>query len=270
MVRYEFIKVKRALSVSRLYDVDYSLNPYIGCEHGCIYCYAPQYSPNKVRDKWSERILIKKNIHELLGRELAKIERATIYLSSITDPYQPIENKVKLTRRCLEVLLNFKNIHVSIQTKSSLILRDLNLIRNFDKIDVGVTLTCLNDELVKTLEPKASKLCDRILILEKLSGIGIETWIFMGPIIPLYTDSEDNIASIVEVASRTSSTLIYDKLRLKPLVVKRLQEHLNDVSKILKLAKDNAYWSRIFKIIRKYCEKYHVKCTYSLTSYGKF
>ena len=265
MIKCKFIRVKKALTKSGLYDVDYSLNPYLGCEHGCIYCYALHYSPKDVRNEWSRLVLVKKNIDRLLIKEVKKLSNVTIYLSSITDPYQPIENELKLTRKCLEILSKFNNIRISIQTKSSLILRDLDIISKLHKVDIGVTITTLDDDIASILEPKASKPKDRALILKKFSLIGIETWIFMGPIIPLYTDNEDNIESIVKLASETNSVLIYDKLRLKPLVIKRIYEYLDNANKVIELAKDNTYWLRIFKIIKNYCEKFKVKCTYSMT-----
>jgi len=154
-LKIEYVKVKRALSKSSLPDLNYAFNPYIGCMHGCVYCYGRCFTKDKeASDNWGEVIKIKENILQLLKREVKRKKIGVVGISTITDPYQPIEEKEMITRRALEILSSAK-FYISIQTKSDLVLRDLDLIKG-DRFDVGVTITTLNDKTARLIEPRAS------------------------------------------------------------------------------------------------------------------
>lgn len=220
-VEYSSIKCKTALSPSGLPGLDYSLNPYLGCEHGCIYC----YSPSTLRDEWmglnwGKFVRAKENIAEVLAREVRRKSKGTVGVSTVCDPYQPIEAKLKLTRKSIEILSKH-GFPVSIQTKSSLVLRDADLIVP-KKFDVGVTITTMDRELAGKIEPRASPPDARAQVLDEFSSRGVETWVFLGPIIPEVNDDEESIRQIVEVARRTKSRLLYDKLNLRRWVLERL------------------------------------------------
>jgi DNA repair photolyase len=220
-VKYSSIKCKTALSPSRLPGLNYSLNPYMGCEHGCVYC----YSPATFRDEWmglnwGKFVRAKQNIVEVLEHEVRRKPKGTVGVSTVTDPYQPLEAKLELTRKCIEVLAGH-DFPASVQTKSSLVLRDADLIVP-KKFDVGVTITTMDRELASRLEPRASPPEARAQVLEEFSSQGVETWIFLGPIIPSLNDSEESLRQVIDVAARTRSRILYDKLNLKRWVMDRI------------------------------------------------
>lgn len=228
-VKYSPITCKTALSPSMLPGLNYSLNPYLGCEHGCFYC----YSPATLRDEWmglnwGKFVRAKENIVEVLKRELQKKPKGTVGVSTVTDPYQPLEAKLELTRKCIE-LLSRGGFLVSIQTKSSLVLRDVDVIVP-EKFDVEVTITTMDAELARRLEPGASPPDARAQVLEEFSSRGVETWIFLGPIIPEVNDGEEDLRRVIEVAARTKSRLMYDKLNLKRWVLERMAPTLKQIS----------------------------------------
>ncbi|MEM2878383.1 MAG: radical SAM protein [Candidatus Hadarchaeales archaeon] len=258
----QFIRCKGALSRSRLPGLVYCLNPYVGCGHGCLYCYAPSTigDPELARS-WGEIVRVKENIVEVLERELSVKERGTVGVSTVTDPYQPIEKRLELTRRCIETLSRH-DFPVSIQTKSDLVLRDAEMISK-GKFDVGVTITTMDPSTAKIIEPGAPPPEARAQVLEEFSSRGVETWLFLGPIIPGVNDSRESIEDVVKVAARTGSHVIYDKLNLKRWVMERLEsklEHFGGVEKIVALLRDSLYWSRLYLNIGRICSDYGVKC----------
>jgi DNA repair photolyase len=169
---------------------------------------------------WGKFVRAKENIAEVLAREVRRKPKGTVGVSTVCDPYQPLEAKLKLTRKCIEVLAKH-GFPVSIQTKSSLVLRDVDLIVP-KKFDVGVTITTMNRELASKIEPRASPPDARAQVLEEFSSRGVETWIFLGPLIPDLNDDRDSIRQIIKVAKKTRSRLLYDKLNLRRWVLERL------------------------------------------------
>src|SRR3990170_1642194 len=156
------IKVLNALSRSKLPDCDYVINPYVGCVHGCAYCYArfmKFFSGHK--EDWGEFLDIKANIAWALEDQLKRSKRSvffkkgTVFMSSVTDPYQPIEKKYGLTRQCLKLLAKY-DWPVSILTKSKLVTRDIDLFKRFSNIEVGLSIGVLDDETARLFEPAAS------------------------------------------------------------------------------------------------------------------
>lgn len=204
------ISVKRALSRSGLRELDYSLNPYHGCSFSCVYCYAKVFTREKeASENWGEVVFVKKNIVEVLSREVKEFKKGLVGVSTITDPYQGVEAIYKITRESLKKLLQY-GFRVSIQTKSPLILRDLDLLERFrGKVDVGITITTLDVKTSKYLEPRAPLPKARVNALRKLSERGIKTWIFLGPLI--YSVNDSGFEEVIKVARETNSEVIYDK-----------------------------------------------------------
>jgi DNA repair photolyase len=175
----------------------YSLNPYRGCEHGCSYCYARpshEYLGFSAGLDFETRIMVKQDAPILLARELGRPgwKPQTVALSGNTDPYQPVERKLGLTRRCLEVFLDFRN-PVGIITKNHLITRDIDLLRELAALDlVGVTvsITSLKNDVIDKMEPRTSRPAARLKAIEKLAGAGIPVGVNAAPIIPGLTDEE--------------------------------------------------------------------------------
>jgi DNA repair photolyase len=184
----------------------YSMNPYQGCEHGCIYCYARtthEYYGFSAGLDFERKIIVKENAAQLLEKELMKKnwEVSPIMLSGNTDCYQPIERKMKLTRKMLEVLLKFKH-PVSMITKNSLILRDIDILSEMAKhhlVHVMVSITSLDNELRLAMEPRTTTAKQRLKAVEELNKAGIPTGIMVAPVVPGL--NSDEIPSIIEAAA---------------------------------------------------------------------
>src|SRR5438477_4826009 len=174
-----------------------SINPYRGCEHGCIYCFARpnhEYLGFSAGLDFETKILVKQSAPELLRRELMspKWEPQVIAMSGVTDAYQPIERRLQLTRRCLEVLAEFQN-PVVIITKNELVTRDIDVLAKLAGINgalVFVSVTSLDGELARELEPRASQPVRRLAAIEALAHAGIPVGALVAPVIPGLTDHE--------------------------------------------------------------------------------
>ena len=194
-VRTEYLKVYPKSIVNKVESPDvgmsYSMNPYQGCEHGCVYCYARNshqywgYGPGL---DFESRILIKEQAPLLLEKQLRKPNwrAATIVLSGNTDCYQPAEKKFRLTRACLEVFLRYRH-PVGIITKNALLLRDLDLLKElhlYGLVGVHISVTSLNPETRRLLEPRTTTTVQRLRTIEKLAESGIPVNAMLAPIIP--------------------------------------------------------------------------------------
>ncbi|MDE0854534.1 MAG: PA0069 family radical SAM protein [Nevskia sp.] len=215
---------------------DQSINPYKGCEHGCIYCYArPSHAYLNLSPglDFETRLFYKPNAAELLDQELRKpgYRVSPIMLGANTDPYQPIERKLEVTRSILQVLARFRH-PVGITTKGAMVERDLDLLADLarDRLaGVGITLTTLDAELKRTLEPRASSPQARLRVIRKLSAAGVPVRVMFSPVIPFVNDAE--LERVLEAAAEAgASTASYVLLRLpyelKGLFREWLETHL--------------------------------------------
>lgn len=176
------VNVKTILTPSKVYP--YVINPYIGCEFGCIYCYAcfmKKFTGH--RDPWGQFVDVKINAATLLQKEIAKKQKDQVWLSGVCDPYQPSEKRYKLTRSCLKLLVE-NDWPVVIQTKSDLVLRDMDIIKQSQSCEVGFTITTVNDSIRKLFEPKAPPVTERIRALHTLKNAGITTYAMIAPMLP--------------------------------------------------------------------------------------
>lgn len=207
-----------ALSETSLPGLDYALNPYRGCSIGCVYC----YSPSVLREPrpWGRFVDVKRNVPAVLARELKRKPRGVVGIGTVTDGYQPLEARYRLTRYCLDQLLRF-DFPVSIQTKSSLVLKDLDILRRFRDAEVGVTITTMDEGHRRRFEPFGSPSERRIETLRRLNEAGVRTWAFVGPILPASTDAtlEPLLASIAAAGTRH---VLFDRLRYRPGVLERV------------------------------------------------
>ena len=163
----------------------YCVNPYVGCSHGCAYCYASfmkRFTGH--REPWGSFVDVKTNAPALLERELGKARKGTIMLSSVTDPYQPLEATYRVTRGCLQVLAG-SDFPVHILTKSPLVLRDADLLKAFEDVRVGITITTESEVVRRVFERGTPSISARIGALERLHGEGLSTYAFIGPVLPL-------------------------------------------------------------------------------------
>ena len=200
--------------------MNWSLNPYQGCEHGCAYCYARsshEYWGYSAGSEFEENILVKKNAPELLENLLYKKswKPETIVLSGNTDCYQPVERELKITRQLLEIFLKFKH-PVGIITKNALIQRDLDIVEELaalNLIAVNISITSLDEDLRRKLEPRTASAKKRIETVKSLSNIGIPVNVMMAPIIPGLNSHE--VMNLAEtVADAGASSIAYTMVRL--------------------------------------------------------
>jgi len=208
---------------------DASINPYRGCEHGCIYCYARpshEYLGFSTGLDFETKILVKETSAELLRRELCSQhwKPQVLAISGVTDPYQPVERHLRLTRECLKVLVEFRN-PVVIITKNHLVTRDLDLLRELTlhrAATVFLSVTTLDRNLARIMEPRASQPKRRLDAIRALSQAGVPTGVMVAPVIPGLTDHE--LPSIIAAASEAGAkSASYVVLRL-PHAVKTLFE----------------------------------------------
>lgn len=199
---------KKIISVSDSPDLSmmYSVNPYQGCEHGCIYCYARnahEYWGYSAGLDFERKIIVKRNAAELLERQFnaKSYKPSVIMLSGNTDCYQPVERKLKITRSILGVMLKYRH-PVSIISKNSLILRDIDLLSELAKselVHVAVTLNSLNEELRQKMEPRTVTAKGRLAVIRKLSDAGIPVMLMCAPIVPGLNSSE--MPAVIEAAA---------------------------------------------------------------------
>jgi len=218
-----------------------SINPYRGCEHGCIYCYARPYHEYlgfSAGLDFETKILVKEDAPELLRAELSsrKWKPQVLAISGVTDAYQPIERKLQLTRRCLEVLVEFRN-PVVIITKNQLVTRDIDLLKELASLDaaaVCVSVTTLDADLARVMEPRTSTPQNRLDAIQQLAEAGIPVRVLVAPTIPGLTDHE--MPSIIQAASKAGARNAgYVVVRLPhgvgELFQKWLDEHFPDRKK---------------------------------------
>jgi DNA repair photolyase len=213
-----------------------SINPYRGCEHGCIYCYARpthEYVGFSAGLDFETRILVKEDAPELLRRELAgpRWKPQTLAVSGVTDAYQPIERRLQLTRRCLQVLADFRN-PVAVITKNHLVTRDIDHLQELARHDAAaafLTITSLDGDLLRILEPRASHPSGRLAAIRDLAAAGVPAGVMVAPVIPGLTDHELP-AILAAAAAAGAGTAGYVMLRLPfalaGLFERWLEQHL--------------------------------------------
>jgi DNA repair photolyase len=176
------IQAKTILSVSKIYP--YVINPYTGCQHGCSYCYARfMKRVTGHREPWGEFVDVKINAADLLRGEIKKKKRGRVWVSGVCDPYQPLEAKYQLTRQCLEILSR-NTWPVVIQTRSPLVLRDMDIIKDARDFEVGFSVTTADERIRELFEPHAPPITDRIQALDELHKAGIRTYAMIAPLLP--------------------------------------------------------------------------------------
>ncbi|MEM1589983.1 MAG: radical SAM protein [Candidatus Bathyarchaeia archaeon] len=186
------VYARSILSKSKV--LDYVVNPYIGCEHGCTYCYA-RYVKRFTghAEPWGEFVDVKINAPTLLQRETRHKKVGRVWVSGLCDPYQPLERLYNLTRRCLEILLK-RGWPVTIQTKSTLVLRDIDLLKDYSDVEIVLTITTADERIKQIFEPKAPSIKERLEVLEKLHSASIKTCVMIAPLLP---KAEELVEAIV-------------------------------------------------------------------------
>ena len=212
---FRLVECGRALSPSKLPEMDYALNPYGGCEHGCVYCYAPGYTHSELSG-WRV-VRVKRNVVERLARELPYVS-GTVGIGSVTDPYQAAEGRFRLTRGCLE-LLSARGLPVHVHTKSDLVLRDLDLLSGMEAV-VGVTVTGVDDRVSKMTEPGAPLPSARLRALRRLADAEVECYALVAPVMSTLEGREAELldalldAGVREVYQDSLNLRLVDTSRL--------------------------------------------------------
>jgi DNA repair photolyase len=171
-------------SLSKYFD--YSLNPYAGCQFRCSYCYVPKF-PNARHDPadWGGWVEVKVNAPELLQKERMKVFGSKIFFSSATDPYQYLELKYRISRRCLQELIRYQPAYVTMHTRSHLILQDIELLKAFgDKLRVGVSITTDREDIREEFEPSAPSFARRVELIRELRRAGVRVYGSVSPLLP--------------------------------------------------------------------------------------
>ncbi len=226
-----------------------SINPYRGCEHGCIYCYARpthEYLGFSAGLDFETRIVVKEDAPELLREELMspRWTPKLIAISGVTDPYQPIERKLQITRRCLAVLAEFRN-PVAIITKNHLVTRDIDILGELAQHDaaaVSVSITTLDENLARVMEPRTSTPQLRLNAIEQLAAAGIPAGVMVAPVVPAITDHEmPAILKAARDAGARSAGFVILRLpwAVASLFERWLEEHFSDrKDKVLNRVRD--------------------------------
>lgn len=176
------IEAKTILSKSQVYD--YALNAYVGCQHNCVYCYAKfmrRFSGH--REPWGAFVDVKINAAELLAREVRRKKKGRVWISGVCDAYQPLEKKYQITRRCIEILAD-SGWPLTIQTKSPLVLRDIEILKKAADSEVGFTITTADEKVRRIFEPGAPPIAKRVEALGILHAEGISTFVMVAPLLP--------------------------------------------------------------------------------------
>ncbi len=252
------ITVNDYLTKSNLPASDYVINPYVGCSHGCRYCYASfmkRFTGHK--ENWGDFIDIKKCNKKI---NLRKISGKTVFLSSVTDCYNELEEKFLITRGILEQLID-SDCYLSISTKSSLILRDIDLLKQIKNLTVSMSINTLNENFKNDMD-KASSIKSRLNALKELHKNGIYTVLFMSPIFPYITEWEE----IMEISKEFVDEYWFENLNLrgsyKRDILDYIKEKYNEIypeyTEIYD-KKNNKYWEVLSDEINSYCKANNIK-----------
>lgn len=239
---------------------NYCINPYVGCAHGCVYCYSrfmKRFTGHT--GKWGSFVDVKVNAPTVLRKQLESTRKkydGTVLLGSVTDAYQPIESRYKITRQLLEILQEYQ-LNISILTKSSMVTRDTDILTRFHSCEVGVSVSSLEEEFAKRFEPLASPPKKRLDALKAMKDNGISTYVFVGPIFP----GLSNVSEIIEATRDYCDAVMAESLNHRC-------GNWNDIQKILeayypvktvefkRIVEDVQTWKDMEFLVRDKCEKY--------------
>lgn len=190
------VPAKSILSASKIYP--YVVNPYTGCQHNCFYCYAKfmkRFTGHT--EPWGQFVDVKINAPDLLAREILRKKMERVWVSGVCDPYQPLESKYQLTRQCLEIFVQ-QQWPVTVQTRSPLVLRDIDLLQRGTDFEVGMSVTTADDQIRRLFEPSAPPIAARLHALDELHRAGIRTFVMIAPMLPGAEDLAEMLAGKVD------------------------------------------------------------------------
>ena len=252
------IETNEYLTKSNLPSSDYVINPYVGCPHGCKYCYASFMKRfTNHTEEWGDFIDIKKCNKKI---DLDKISHKNVFLSSVTDCYNKYEEKYLITRGILEQLVD-SDCNLYISTKSKLILRDIDLLKKIKNLTVSLSINTLDEKFRSDMD-NASTISERLDTLKELHKNGIYTVVFMSPIFPYITKWKD----IIEETRDYVDEYWFENLNLRGTYKEYILDYIeNNYSNLyfkysnIYLNKDNSYWENLSKEIDDYCKNNNIK-----------
>ncbi len=211
-VTYREVEVKSALNTVKGMPFDWSLNPWSGCAHKCVYCFArayhARYREKNVGSDFDSNVEVRVNIADVLRKELHRRRDGSLAIGTATDPYQPIEGKYQLTRRCLEALVDYP-MPTSIVTKGPLVVRDIDVLKKLDeKTDLTVyfSVPCVDEDIVRKTDPGTAPPRQRLRALRMLREAGIDAAVLCMPVLPGISDSEESLDAAARAASEAGAT----------------------------------------------------------------
>lgn len=228
---------------------DYTLNPYSGCSFGCTYCYAAFFSrTEEQRKNWGYWVQVKENGLQLLIKFRKKsLKDKTIYMSSVTDPYQPIEKELKLTRSLLKELITYHQPRLVIQTRSPIAVRDIDLFKQFKVIQVNMTITTDSETVRKVFEPLCPSNSSRLKAIKEINDAGVNTCITMTPLLPI-ENAEDYAKKLLDTGIK--------KFIIQPFHSDKGKFVASTREKAMQLVKEMDWtidkYQKVFEIIQKY------------------
>ena len=249
------IKTESYITKSKLPDADYVINPYVGCPHKCIYCYAEfmkRFCGHT--EEWGDFVDVKLCDKPI---NLSRIPSgSTILIGSVTDAYNPLEKKYEITRGILQQLIGWES-RLEVLTKSDLVVRDIDLFSQIKCVAIGISINTVNDNLRKGIEPFAPSVDRRIDALKKLHEAGIKTYLFMSPIFPQLTECKE----LIDAVSQYVNYICFENLNLRGAYLPRVMSfihsnypHLESLYKEIYWNKDMRYWEELKKELIDYCD----------------
>ncbi len=248
-------EARSVITKSNLPAADFVVNPYVGCSHACRYCYArfmKRFTGHE--ESWGGFVDVKVNAADLIPAKSDKYRGKSVFLSSVTDPYLHAEREYGLTRRILERLAPLEP-RLGIQTKSDLIVRDVDVLRRFASCEAGLTVTTLDDAVRREIEPGASSVSDRLAALKTLHESGLRAYVFIGPILPGLTDWR----GIIEETREYADFYMLENLNMaggvrEPMTRWLRARHPDLIPEYARAYGDGGeYWARVESEIRDYC-----------------
>lgn len=247
------------LTKTRIPAGDYVINPYTGCPHKCLYCYA-----NYMRrftghsENWGDFIDIKRCDNKI---DLQNTAGKKIIFCSVTDAYNPYERKYEITRNILKQFVDTEQ-QIEVLTKSALITRDIEIFRRIPNFRAGISLSTLDDTLRKKLEPRASPINERINAIKILRDAGIETYVFLSPILPGITDFRE----ILSECKNSASMFYFENLNLRgeyrATMLNFIKEYYPELARLYRAVYTNnnmEYWKLVEADIEDFCKKEKIK-----------
>lgn len=252
------ITVKDLVTKSNLPASDYVINPYVGCPHGCRYCYAcfmKRFTGHS--EEWGSFIDIKQCDKPISQK---KLQGKSVFLSSVTDCYNPFEEKYKITRNILEQLISI-DCELNISTKSNLVLRDIDLLKQCKNLKVSISVNTLDEQFKNDMD-NASSIQERLETLETLYKNGIYTVLFMSPVFPVITDYRE----IIEKTNKYVDEYWFENLNLRGSYkqdiisyIKRTSPHLLKLYNELYIDGNMEFWNGLSVEIEEYCNIHSIK-----------